>query len=531
MCGIFASFGILSDVQRLKAAAKLQKHRGPDSYDDVVGAYHMIAHNRLAINGVDNGSQPFVRGNRILVVNGEIYNHMGLRSELCATLSDCECVFDVEQFNQLDGVYGLVIYDTETKEFTAARDPFGVMPLYIGINTTNVMFSSEIKSLEFMKCDTIAEVPPGCTVKGIDGKLTGMYSNELISPTTYGTITDIDVAVKMVRDTMYDAVVKRMMSDVPYAVLLSGGLDSTICAAVAQQVVKSKDPNATITTFSVGYAGSSDIVAATAAAEFLKTKHHNIIIDSIDPMLIKDVIKYVETFDVATVRSAIPMIILARAVRSHGFKMVLNGDGSDEVFAGYDYFQYAPDAISLHEESVRKVSTLGRFDCRRANHSMMAASIECRCPFLDTAVVDVAFNKISPELKMFKKIPGSRKFGEIEKYILRKAFEDILPESVCWRGKVQFSAGCGDKLIGGLIQYANDEISNDEFSLAKLRFPIMTPMSREALLYRKIYHTFYKSTGTITYEKSLWCSTVEAYSWFPADVKKLVAVGGWTPTD
>jgi asparagine synthase (glutamine-hydrolysing) len=319
-----------------------------------------------------------------------------------------------------------------------------------------------------------------------------------------------------IRELVVASVTKRMMADVPFGTLLSGGLDSSIVSAIVARLLP--EPSL-LHTFAVGLANCSDILAARKVAAMIGSTHHEIVITVSDVLgCIRDAIWHVESFDVATIRSAIPMMLMAREISKLGFRMVMGGDGADELFAGYAYFKYAPGADELHAECVRKVLTLSRYDCKRGNHAMMAGSVEYRCPYLDKALVRYVMTEIAAKSKMHLGTDGSKK---IEKYILRKAFEGWLPSEIIWREKVQFSAGCGDDLIGSLIRHAGEVVTDDEFALRGLKYSVMTPLTKEAYMYRQIFCELFGETftGIVTYVPSLNCSTLEAREWFPESVR------------
>lgn len=539
-------------VKICRIVASLQSHRGPDYFGEVHTDKYISCHMRLSIVDPTGGRQPFMTEVKdgkcmMLAVNGEIYNHKLIRKSYNGfpfkTQSDCEAILPlfqkylegsrftcVDVVKNLDGVFGFVAIDENTGQFIIARDAIGVMPLFYAENDDYMVISSEIKSIvELVKYKVGSfrpiEVKPGTIMEGNLASENIPFAIKTIK--WWNDLSKCSHKIRAdpvrIRELMFNAVSKRMMSDVPFGVLLSGGLDSSVVAACANQLREKRVEDGSpawypqIHTFSIGMEDSSDLIAAKKVAKHLGTVHHEFVITKKDVVdAIQECVVFVETYDVATIRSSIPMYLLAKAVRHMGFKMVLNGDGSDEIFAGYEYFQYAPDGKQLHEECVRKVEGLSRYDCKRANHAMMAGSIECRCPFLDLDLVKYVMCDIDPTDKMFG---GSA--HNIEKHILREAFKDLLPDEIIARSKIQFSVGCGDSLINGIIEHATDTVADDVWDLRKSRFPYQTPLTKEAYLYRILFENefHYDGAGTVTYEPSLNCSTKNVIEWFPAEIR------------
>lgn len=563
MCGITVVLNGRKSLPGLRARAltgsKHQRHRGPDwsgKEEFHFACYNFVLyHERLAIVDPTGGSQPIKNSekNLILSANGEIYNHSELRKQTSkykyTTGSDCEVIIPLleeflespcelkkveEGINQLDGIFGFVAVNKKNGKFVIARDAIGVIPLYWGIGEdSSIWVSSEMKAIA-KTVKQISDFPPGCYLTnnmdfskllyGKDVRFPRWYQPKwLMSPTPIGNKLDLN----MLRELMEKAVVKRLMSDVPYGVLLSGGLDSSLVASIvskhcAMRVESGETEPAwfpRLHTFSIGLKDSPDLKAAKLVADYLKTAHHEFVI-TVDNVIdtIDDAVWHLETYDVASIRSGIPMILLSRRIRSMGFKMVLNGDGSDEIFAGYYYNKWAPSPDDLHGECIRKVQGLSRYDCLRCNKSMMAWSVECRCPFLDKDLVQYVM-ELDPSVKMHFADENGNTNGS-EKYILRKAFDkDYLPKEVLYRTKMQFSTGCGQNLNNSLKEYSEIKITDSEFSNRHILFPHNTPMTKEAFLYRKIFIRKFGSSSepekTITYEKSMNCSTKEAFHWIP----------------
>ena len=532
MCGIVGVFDCKTDTESLRpkllTMSKKIRHRGPDwsgiySDDNIV-----LAHERLAIVDPQSGGQPLYSKDRTLVlaVNGEIYNHQEIRKTLpdyeFLTQSDCEVILalyrkkGISFLEDLNGIFAFALYDKADNSYFIARDHIGIIPFYMGWDAWgNFYVASELKALEGT-CNNIKEFLPGHYLYSKDGsyELKKWYKREWES---YDNVKDNVSDIAVLRKGLEDAVHRQLMSDVPYGVLLSGGLDSSIIAAVtkkfASKRIESGDTQAAwypqLHSFAVGLKGSPDLAAARKAADHIGTVHHEIhftIQEGLDA--IRDVIYHLETYDVTTIRASTPMYLMARIIKSMGIKMVLSGEGSDELFGGYLYFHKAPDARSFHEETVRKLGKLHLYDCLRANKSLAAWGIEGRVPFLDKAFMDVAM-RLNPEDKMAKN-------GRIEKWILRKAFEDYLPESIAWRQKEQFSDGVGYSWIDTLKAVAAEKVSDEQLANARYRFPINPPMSKEEYHYRSIFSEHFPSDAAaacVPSVPSVACSTPEALAW------------------
>lgn len=531
MCGIVCAFNLKQKTEDLRPQilemAKKIRHRGPDwsgiySNDKVI-----MAHERLAIVDPASGKQPLLSEdkNLVLAANGEIYNHRDLRKQLKTvynfqTESDCEVIMALYKekgvgfLDDLNGIFGFAIYDVVEDEYLVARDHMGIIPLYIGWDQNGTFYvASELKALEGV-CAKIELFPPGHYLSSKDGKLVKWYSREW---TAFDAVKENKTCIAEIKEALEAAVHRQLMSDVPYGVLLSGGLDSSITSAIAkkysQKRIETDDASEAwwpqLHSFSVGLEGSPDLAAAKKVAAHIGTVHHEIkftIQEGLDA--IRDVIYQLETYDVTTVRASTPMYLMARVIKSMGIKMVLSGEGADELFGGYLYFHKAPNAKEFHEETVRKLSKLHQYDCLRANKSLAAWGIEGRVPFLDKEFIDVAM-KINPQDKM---INGER----MEKWVLRKAFEDVLPESVAWRQKEQFSDGVGYSWIDTLKEVVAAEVTDEQLANAKYKFPIQTPTSKEEFYYRSIFAEHFPSDTaalSVPQEASVACSTQIALEW------------------
>jgi asparagine synthase (glutamine-hydrolysing) len=507
--------------------SKKIRHRGPDWSGIYQNDNVIFSHERLAIVDPTSGKQPlFTKDKKVaLAVNGEIYNHQELRKEFpdydFLTQSDCEVILalyrrDGKNFlEKLNGIFAFALYDEENDAYLIGRDHMGIIPLYMGWDKSgNFYVASELKALEGV-CNKIEEFLPGHFLYSKDGQgLQQWYKRDWED---YNNVKDNPTDISAIRKGLEEAVHRQLMSDVPYGVLLSGGLDSSIIAAItakfARQRIESGDTQEAwyprLHSFAVGLEGSPDLAAAQKAADYIGSVHHEIkytVQEGLDA--IKDVIYHLETYDVTTVRASTPMYLLARVIKSMGIKMVLSGEGSDELFGGYLYFHKAPSAQAFHEETVRKLGKLHLYDCLRANKSLMAWGIEGRVPFLDKEFMDIAMT-INPKDKM---ITPER----MEKWVLRKAFEDILPESIAWRQKEQFSDGVGYSWIDTLKQVAEDEVSDEMMANAKYRFPINTPMSKEEYRYRTIFEELFPSDSAascVPSVPSVACSTPVALEW------------------
>lgn len=531
MCGIVCAFDLKEKAEGLRPQllemSKKVRHRGPDWSGIYANENAILAHERLAIVDPASGKQPLFSpdGKLILAANGEIYNHRELRKQFegaydFATQSDCEVILalyqkkGVEFLDDLNGIFGFAIYDAAKDEYFVARDHMGIIPLYMGWDKNGTFYvASELKALEGT-CSKIELFPPGHYLHSKDGEIKRWYTRDWME---YDAVKENETSIAEVREALEAAVHRQLMSDVPYGVLLSGGLDSSVTSAIAkkfaQKRVESDDKADAwwpqLHSFSVGLEGSPDLAAAQKVADHIGTVHHEIkftIQEGLDA--IKDVIYNLETYDITTVRASTPMYLMARVIKSMGIKMVLSGEGADELFGGYLYFHKAPSPKDFHEETVRKLKKLHMYDCLRANKSLAAWGIEGRVPFLDKEFIDVAM-RINPKDKM---INGER----MEKWVVRKAFEDYLPESVAWRQKEQFSDGVGYSWIDTLKELVEKEVSDEQLANAQYRFPIQTPTSKEEYYYRSIFESHFPSDAaalSVPQEASVACSTQIALEW------------------
>lgn len=532
MCGIIGAFDLVEPAARVRPRvlemAKRIRHRGPDWSGIFSSDKAILAHERLAIVDPTSGSQPLygADGQVVLAVNGEIYNHQELRASMpdypFTTSSDSEVILALYLnkgaafIEELNGIFGFVLYDSRDDSYLIARDHMGIIPLYYGQDGFGQLFvASELKSLEGF-CDRIEQFPPGhlLTSTSREAVPERWYSRDWEQ---FESVSQQTTDLSLLREALESAVHRQLMSDVPYGVLLSGGLDSSVIAAVtkkfASKRVESGDTEDAwypqLHSFAVGLKGAPDLVAAQRAADHIGTIHHEVnftIQEGLDA--IRDVIYHLETYDVTTVRASTPMYLLARVIKSMGIKMVLSGEGSDELFGGYLYFHKAPNAREFHEETVRKLKKLYLYDCLRANKSLAAWGVEGRVPFLDKEFMDVAM-RINPQDKMI----GA---GRMEKWVVRKAFEDYLPESIAWRQKEQFSDGVGYSWIDTLKEQADRLVSDVEFEMAGSRYPINTPKNKEEYYYRTIFESHFPSSAaasTVPSVKSVACSTPEALLW------------------
>ena len=531
MCSILAILDLKSDAAPLRARAlrlsKLQRHRGPDWSGVYADDRAILAHERLAIVDVLHGAQPLLNpaGTHALAVNGEIYNHKELRATLSQpyefrTDSDCEVILplyrehDTGFLDMLSGIFAFVLYDAERNRYIIARDHMGIIPLYTGHDEEgNLHVASEMKALVPV-CRTVAEFPPGHVLDSEIGEPRPFYQRAWRD---YEAVEGGSKDPAVVREALEAAVKRQLMSDVPYGVLLSGGLDSSIIAATAKRFAarRVEDEGQTeawwpqLHSFAVGLEGAPDLKASREVADHIGSVHHEFhftVQEGIDA--VPDVIHHLETYDVTTIRAATPMYLMARRIRAMGIKMVLSGEGADEIFGGYLYFHRAPDPRSFHEETVRKLDRLHLFDCLRANKAMAAWGVEARVPFLDKEFMDVAMT-LDPAAKM----AGP---GRMEKQILREAFEDVLPASVAWRQKEQFSDGVGYSWIDSLKAHAEAQVSDRELENAAYRFPYNTPETKEAYFYRAIFDEHFplqSCAECVPGGKSVACSTPEALAW------------------
>ena len=547
MCGIVGIFNLKGNTDQVReqalAMAKKIRHRGPDWSGIYCGKNAVLAHERLAIVDPQSGRQPLYSpdGKIVLAVNGEIYNHQEIRDRqkeyVFQTKSDCEVILalyrekGVSLLEELNGIFAFALYDETSDSYLIARDPVGVIPLYMGWDKDDQFYvASELKALEGY-CDRIENFPPGhyyrargagSTANGIgQAELVKWYKRDWMNYENVCHNPSIELSLAPVaelRKALEAAVKRQLMTDVPYGVLLSGGLDSSIVSAIANQYasrrIESDDTEKAwwprLHSFAVGLDGSPDLAAARKVAEQIGTVHHEVhftIQEGLDA--IRDVIYHIETYDVTTVRASTPMYLLARVIRSMGIKMVLSGEGADELFGGYLYFHKAPGAQALHEETVRKLDKLHLYDCLRANKSLAAWGVEGRVPFLDKEFMDVAM-RLNPE----DKLSGLK--NRMEKWILRKAFEDLLPASVAWRQKEQFSDGVGYSWIDTLREVASAQISDEQFAAAAERFPIHPPMTKEEYRYRSLFEELFPSEAaakTVPSVPSVACSTPVALEW------------------
>ena len=535
MCSILGILNIKTDATVLrKQAIKLsrnQRHRGPDWSGTYASDKAILVHERLSIVDVESGAQPLFNPEKtnVLAVNGEIYNHKELEANLkkdfeFQTHSDCEVILalynereneqDFEFLNALKGMFAFILYDEENDSYLIARDPIGIIPLYTGYDAQgNFYVASEMKALTPV-CDSVQTFPPGHYLSSVEGEIKQYYKRPWRD---YDAVKSNPADVKAVRDSLTASIKRHLMTDVPYGVLLSGGLDSSIVAAVAKQFVEKRIEDdekssawwPTLHTFAVGLENSPDLLAAQKVADHIGSIHHSLtytIQDGLDAL--HDVIYHIETYDVTTIRASTPMYLMARKIRAMGIKMVLSGEGADELFGGYLYFHKAPNAKEFHEETVRKLDKLHWYDCLRANKSMSAWGVEARVPFLDRDFIDTAMS-LNPEAKMITK-------DKMEKHILREAFSDLLPKEVAWRQKEQFSDGVGYGWIDSLKDLAEEHVTDEQMKHAEYRYPSNTPMTKEAYYYRDIFEQHFpqpSAADTVPGGKSVACSTAEALAW------------------
>ena len=544
MCGIVSIFNIKQQTPELrqKALRMSQKlrHRGPDWSGIYCGGSAILAHERLSIVDPESGGQPLFSPDRkqVLAVNGEIYNHPEIRRRYAGeyefqTGSDCEVILALyrdfaagkitiqELLESLSGIFAFALYDEERDAFLIARDPIGVIPLYIGYDSDGKVYvASELKALEG-QCERYEPFLPGHYYWSKEPGIKRYYQRDWFD---YDAVKNNPASVEDIRDALTASVKRQLMSDVPYGVLLSGGLDSSVVSAIAEKFSEHRieDDSQTraywprLHSFAVGLKGAPDLEKARLVAKNIGTVHHEInytIQEGLDA--IRDVIYFIETYDVTTVRASTPMYLLARVIKSMGIKMVLSGEGADEIFGGYLYFHKAPNAQAFHEETVRKLSKLHYYDCLRANKSLCAWGVEGRVPFLDKEFLDVAM-RTNPEAKMC----GPKKNGEpgfeIEKKIVREAFADMLPEEIAWRQKEQFSDGVGYSWIDTLKKMTSEAVTDEQMAHAAERFPINPPLNKEEYYYRSIFAEHFPSDSaarSVNQEASVACSTAIALEW------------------
>ena len=532
MCGFVGAFELTQDLEVLRSQvlkmAKKIRHRGPDWSGIYCGDKAVLAHERLSIVDITSGGQPLYSKDKklVLAVNGEIYNHRSIRAKYAdkyefQSQSDCEVLLalyqdkGIDMLEDLNGIFAFALFDIENNRYIIGRDHMGIIPLYIGYDKAGQLYvASELKALEGF-CPNIKEFPAGHYLDSREGEVKQWYKRDWM---TYDNVKDNSTNIDVLRKGLEDAVHRQLMSDVPYGVLLSGGLDSSIISAVAKKFAARRVENDNQTeawwpqlhSFAIGLKGAPDLIAARKVAEHIGTVHHEInftVEEALDAL--SDVIYHIETYDVTTVRASTPMYLLARFIKSMGVKMVLSGEGSDEIFGGYLYFHKAPDAKALHEETVRKLDKLHLYDCLRANKTLSAWGVEGRVPFLDKEFMDIAM-RINPADKM------CGRNGKIEKHILRQAFEGYLPESVTWRQKEQFSDGVGYNWIDSLREMAEKKVSDKQMERAAERFPINPPMSKEEYWYRTMFEEHFSSASaasTVPSVPSVACSSAVALEW------------------
>ena len=531
MCGIVCAFDLKSSSSILRPQilnmAKKIRHRGPDWSGIYSNKNAILAHERLAIVDPISGQQPIYSDDKklILAANGEIYNHLELKNKYSTnynftTESDCEIILALYKkigksfINHLNGIFAFAIYDSINNKYLIARDHMGIIPLYMGWDSDGTFYiASELKSLEGI-CNKIELFPPGHYLISGDDTPTLWYDKEWRD---FDNVKNNETSIKDLHDALSDSVHRQLMSDVPYGVLLSGGLDSSITSALAKKFsskrIESDDKQNAwwpqLHSFSVGLEGSPDLIAAKIAADHIGTIHHEIkftIQEGLDA--VREVIYHLETYDITTIRASTPMFLMARVIKSLGIKMVLSGEGADELFGGYLYFHKAPSVKDFHDETVRKLDKLHQYDCLRANKSLAAWGIEGRVPFLDKEFIDIAM-RINPKDKMISS-------DKMEKWVLRKAFEEYLPDSIAWRQKEQFSDGVGYSWINALKETAEKEVSDEQIKNAHFRFPTQTPQNKEEFYYRSIFEQHFPSDAaalSVPSTPSVACSTPIALEW------------------
>ena len=539
MCGIVCAFDLKQPSEKLRPQllemSKCLRHRGPDWSGIFSNDKSIMAHERLAIVDPTSGKQPLFSEdkNLVLAANGEIYNHMELRGQFEGTYnfqtkSDCEVILALYKekgssfLDELNGIFGFAIYDVEQDEYLIARDHMWIIPLYMGWDKDGTFYvASELKALEGV-CTKIELFPPGHYMHSSDGELKRWWTRDWME---YENVKDNETSLADLGEALDAAVHRQLMSDVPYGVLLSGGLDSSLTSALAKKYADKRiesgdEENAwypRLHSFAIGLEGSPDLAAAQKVADHLDTVHHEVtftIQEGIDAL--RDVIYHVETYDITTIRASTPMFLLARAIKAMGIKMVLSGEGADEIFGGYLYFHKAPSAKDFHEENVRKLDKLHMYDCLRANKSLASWGIEGRVPFLDKEFMDVAM-RLNPKDKMIIAGQGSPKDRQsMEKWVLREALGHMLPESVAWRQKEQFSDGVGYSWIDTLKEMVDKEVTDEQMANAQYRFPIQTPTSKEEFYYRSIFEEHFPSeTAALSVPSvpSVACSSPVALAW------------------
>lgn len=537
MCGIVAIFNVKEQTPELRTKAlgmsKKIRHRGPDWSGIHCSGSAILAHERLSIVDPESGGQPLFSpdGKQVLAVNGEIYNHQEIRERYKGrydfqTGSDCEVILalyrdkGIDFLEDLNGIFAFALYDEEQDAFLIARDHIGVIPLYIGYDADGKVFvASELKALEG-ECERYEPFLPGHYYWSKAPGMKPWYKRDWME---YDNVKDNPASSDAIRKSLCAAVKRQMMSDVPYGVLLSGGLDSSVISAITESYAERRIETDSqsrawwprLHSFAVGLKGAPDLAKARLVADYIGTVHHEInytIQEGLDAL--RDVIYFIETYDITTVRASVPMYLLARVIKSMGIKMVLSGEGADEIFGGYLYFHKAPSAEEFHKETVRKLSKLHQYDCLRANKSLSAWGVEGRVPFLDKEFLDVAM-RTNPKAKMCS-LNGSDPKASMEKRIVREAFEDMLPEEVTWRQKEQFSDGVGYSWIDTLKKITSEAVTDEQMAHAAERFPINTPLCKEEYYYRSIFEEHFPSESaarSVPHEASVACSTAVALEW------------------
>ena len=537
MCGIVAIFNVKEQTPELRTKAlgmsKKIRHRGPDWSGIHCSGSAILAHERLSIVDPESGGQPLFSpdGKQVLAVNGEIYNHQEIRERYKGrydfqTGSDCEVILalyrdkGIDFLEDLNGIFAFALYDEEQDAFLIARDHIGVIPLYIGYNADGKVFvASELKALEG-ECERYEPFLPGHYYWSKAPGMKPWYKRDWME---YDNVKDNPASSDAIRKSLCAAVKRQMMSDVPYGVLLSGGLDSSVISAITESYAERRIETDSqsrawwprLHSFAVGLKGAPDLAKARLVADYIGTVHHEInytIQEGLDAL--RDVIYFIETYDITTVRASVPMYLLARVIKSMGIKMVISGEGADEIFGGYLYFHKAPSAEEFHKETVRKLSKLHQYDCLRANKSLSAWGVEGRVPFLDKEFLDVAM-RTNPKAKMCS-LNGSDPKASMEKRIVREAFEDMLPEEVTWRQKEQFSDGVGYSWIDTLKKITSEAVTDEQMAHAAERFPINTPLCKEEYYYRSIFEEHFPSESaarSVPHEASVACSTAVALEW------------------
>lgn len=531
MCSIFGIVDIKSDAMPLRQIAlemsKKMRHRGPDWSGIYASPHAILAHERLAIVGLNSGAQPIYSADKklVLAVNGEIYNHKEIRARYqdkyqFQTDSDCEVILALYQdmgadlLEELNGIFAFILYDVDKNEYLIGRDHIGIIPLYQGVDEQGHYYlASEMKALVPV-CKTISEFPPGAYYGSADDKPQSYYVRDWCD---YAAVQGNTTNKAELIAALEAAIKRQLMTDVPYGVLLSGGLDSSIISAIANKyaALRIEDDDQSeawwpkLHSFAIGLENAPDLQAARLVAEKIGTIHHEMtytIQEGLDA--IRDVIYHIETYDVTTIRASTPMFLMGRKIKAMGIKMVLSGEGADEIFGGYLYFHKAPNAKEFHEETVRKLLALNKFDCARANKSLAAWGVEGRVPFLDKEFIDVAM-RLNPDDKMC----GN---GKMEKHLLRECFEHYLPHSIAWRQKEQFSDGVGYGWIDELKAVAEKKITDRQMETAQYRFPYNTPLTKEAYMYREIFEEWFplpSAAECVAGGPSIACSSAKAIEW------------------